>query len=215
MPIIYKKLEVKITMSQKFTCLRVEHLFFTFCTCVTFSVNFQSVSKKSGGSLFIKSFFGILSKYNTSWSNLPKISIQKHFYWSQLLSKHWSLFSQNDLFRPPSWNTVFMFEICWFIAGLNITSLYIYGKPGLSTFDFFLIERRAKKSVKDMARKITVYQKTYMYVLRNVSKTYIYVLRGEKVKVIVNLHPAPSSIHTTRQKWLIVCRNTVSVYSNN
>ena len=63
----------------------------------------------------------------------------------------------------------------------NITSLYINGKPRVSTFDFFLFERLAKKPVKDIARERGVYQKTFIYVLRNVSKTYIYVLRSEKV----------------------------------
>ena len=41
----------------------------------------------------------------------------------------------------------------------NITSLYINGKPRVSTFDFFLFERLAKKRVKDMARERCVYQK--------------------------------------------------------
>ena len=67
--------------------------FFTFCAYVIFSVNFQTLSKKSGGSLIIKSFFGILSIYSSFWINIPKISIQKNFYWSQWLSKHRPFFS--------------------------------------------------------------------------------------------------------------------------
>ena len=102
-------------------------------------------------------------------------------------SKHqriWAI-SLKTTFFGRHLETMFIFECADSSRDHNITSLYINGKPRVSTFDFFLFERLAKKPVKDIARERGVYQKTYMYVLRNVSKTYIYVLRSEKVKYII------------------------------
>ena len=82
-------------------------------------------------------------------------------------------------------NWVFCFEAMLTCREPNNTSLYIDGKLRISTFHFFLFERLATKPIKVIALERHVYQKAYIYVIRNVSKTYMYVIRSGKVKYFI------------------------------